>query len=295
MDAAKLAYLVYQAGGAPPDYFGVNRFSSVNPKTRLKRVVCMPTTAGTGSEVTPYALAYDPNVAAKKFVGDEQIVPDFAFLIPELTYSMPRSTTLTTGLDALVHAIEGLLNYRMDATCGDADVRAKTAVRLILKHLPVVLEHPENVESREAMAVASCLAGMVIRKKPTSLPHLCSFTFTGALPHGIAVATLLPACWEYYLDDDGAREKTRLIAKLFDVHSENPRNVIKAYTAFLRACGVEPALKKNHGVTRDLLERTARAASENSMKLDSAPKPVPKNQATSILSDILENAWKGKV
>jgi alcohol dehydrogenase class IV len=293
MDAAKIAYLVHQAGGAPSDYFGADRFSNANPGISLKRVVCMPTTAGTGSEVTPYALAFDPVRKVKKFVGDRQIAPTFAFLIPELTVSMPRATTLATGLDALVHAIEGLLNYRMDATCGDADLRAETAIRLILKHLPVALEKPGAVKAREAMAVASCLAGMVIRRKPTSLPHLCSFTFTGTLPHGIAVAVLLPACWEYYLDDEQVRAKTATIGKLLGVRSGNPEKIIEAYTAFLRKCGVEPILRKNRGVTRKLLENTVDAATQNAMKLETAPKPVPLKHAAKILTGILDRAWKG--
>ncbi|MDD3116370.1 MAG: iron-containing alcohol dehydrogenase, partial [Victivallaceae bacterium] len=135
LDAAKAAWLVHQAGGSIHDYFGVNRYSAENPQRKLKKIIAIPTTAGTGSEATPYSNIVDQAMQVKKLISETEIIPAYSFVVPEFTFSMPPSVTRATGCDALAHAIEGFLNVGQDQVDSFANARALEAISLIVKHL----------------------------------------------------------------------------------------------------------------------------------------------------------------
>ena len=110
MDAAKAAYLSWQSGLDVTDLFGVNQATRKCPDRKFKRVICLPTTSGTGSEATPYSNIVDREAGVKKLIMEEQIIPEYAFVDPEYAVSMPKNLTLVTALDAMVHSIESILN-----------------------------------------------------------------------------------------------------------------------------------------------------------------------------------------
>ncbi len=282
MDAAKGAYLVAQTGWPLDQLFGVNQYSHAHPEAKLDRVICIPTTSGTGSEATPYSNIVDHAAGVKKLISETMIVPEFALLVPELTYSMPPGVTLATGCDALAHAIEGFLNG-VDQT---VDAWAAEAIRLIVENLPGAMKN--EPEARRNMSIAAALAGMVIRFKPTGLPHLASFSWFGKLEHGIAVAALLPACWRYYLGNPKVAERTMELARVFPGGS--PEAVIASYRKFLDSLGVLRRLADCPAITPELLAKTAKSASANRMKLEKAPLPVPLEQAEEILGRILRES-----
>jgi len=288
LDAAKAAWLVYQAGGTIHDYFGVNKFSSANPGRKLKKIIAIPTTAGTGSEATPYANIVDTKLQVKKLISETEIIPEHSFLVPEFTHSMPRSVTLATGCDALAHAIEGLLNVGQDSADPHANERALAAISLIVEHLPQALADGNDQNARSAMAIASALAGMVIRHKSTGLPHLCSFSWFGRIEHGIAVVLLLPAAWRYYNASPAVAERTMLLSPVFG--GNNPNEVVDGFCAFLQRCGVPSGLNAFSEITPELLKNTAASAAQNKMKLELAPRPVPLEQSQQILSQILQQS-----
>jgi alcohol dehydrogenase len=292
MDAAKAAYLVYQAGGDLSDYFGMNKFSEANPGKKLKKVICIPTTSGTGSEATPYSNIVDRKLNVKKLIVDTQIIPEYSFIEPSLTVSMPKSVTKATGLDALSHSLEGFLNVGQDEKCPEANTWALESIKLIVSNLPKALEDPQDIEARTALSAAACLGGMVIRNKSTALPHLCSFSWFGKIDHGIATAVLLPYAWNYYLESDAIRARTLELKKIFP--GNTPEEIVKSYASFIENLSVPLALKEHDGIDKELLETTARTASENKMKLELAPKPVPLEKSREVLSNLLENAWEGK-
>lgn len=292
MDAAKAAYLVYQAGGELNDYFGVQKFSKANPGKELKRVICIPTTSGTGSEATPYSNIVDHKLHVKKLIVEEQIIPRYSFLDPQFTASMPENVTKATALDALSHSLEGFLNVGQDAKCPDANKWALESAKLIVKNLPKVLEAPKDLEARTAVSAAACLGGMVIRNKSTGLPHLCSFSWFGKIEHGVATAVLLPYAWNYYLEAEAVRERTLGLKEIFP--GKTPEEILNSYVSFLKKLSVPFALKEHDGIDKDLLEKTAKTASENKMKLELSPRPVPLEKSGEILSQILGNAWEGK-
>lgn len=294
MDAAKAAWLVYQAGGKVPDYFGVNKFSTVNPGRKLKRVKCFPTTSGTGSEVTQYSNIVDTAAGVKRLIAEDEIIPTDAMLVPALTFSCPRELTLSTGLDALTHAIEGYLNVGRDDGHPVANKWAETAIAMIVENLPRAMKAPDDAVARAMMSYAACFGGMVIRYKSTGLPHLCSFSWMGVMPHGLAAAMLLPYAWDYYIEEEKVAERTMKLAPVFGVGDGDPLSVVKAYREFILSLGVPAALKDvGGGMNKSLLKRTAASASANTMKLELSPRPVPVDEAEKVLAAILEKAWKG--
>ncbi len=288
MDAAKAAWLIYQAGGSIHDYFGVNRYSSANPGKKLKRIIAMPTTSGTGSEVTPYSNIVDREAQVKKLILETAIIPEYAIVEPEFTRTMPRSVTLATGCDALAHAIEGFLNIGADQAHPRANAWALEAIRLIVDNLPRALENGDDLKARTAMSIAATLGGMVIRYKPTGLPHLCSFSWFGKIEHGTAVAMILPAAWRYYLGSQAIAVRTMELAPIFG--GNTPENVIQGYRAFLSRCGVADSLRSYPDIDDALLEKTAESAGANKMKLDSAPRPVALENSREILLGILRQS-----
>ena len=291
MDAAKAACLAAQSGWPLAEHFGVNRYSDRFPEAELDRVICIPTTSGTGSEATPYSNIVDPDRKVKKLIAERLIVPELALLVPELTHTMPASVTRATGCDALAHSIEGFLNIGADKNHPEANDWALESIRLITEYLPRAIATGNDPEARRNMSFAATLGGMVIRFKSTGLPHLCSFSWFGRLAHGIAVAMLLPTSWRYYLGNPAVAERTMQLAPIFP--GRNPEEVITSFRDFLDRLGVPKALRECPGITPELLEATAASAGENRMKLELAPRPVPVAESRGILSAILKQAYEG--
>ena len=288
IDAAKAAYLEYQTGQSQHDFFGVNKFSSANPGQKLKKVICFPTTSGTGTEATSYSNIVDHKLKVKKLISEIEIIPEYSFVIPELALSMPEHVTRATGCDALAHSLEGFLNIGQDGNHPQANDWAFESIRLVKEFLPRAIANANDIEAREALSAAATLGGMVIRYKSTGLPHLCSFSWFGRIEHGIAVALLLPSAWKYYIQREEVAARTMQLKDIFP--GETPAEIISSYQEFLRVCGVPPNLKAFAAITPELLEQTAKSAGQNKMKLDLAPKPVPLENSYDIILEILKRA-----
>lgn len=186
LDCAKAACAValqggpmrkYHSEGAPLDH-------------RHIPLIAMPTTAGTGSEVTPIAVLNDPEKDFKAPLAHESFFPAVALVDPELTRTMPRAVTAATGLDALAHAIEGYWSKNHQPIC---DALAVRAVALVFEHLPVALEQPDNMTAREGMSLAALLGGLAFQIPKNAAVHACSFPLSNTwhLPHGTACALTL--------------------------------------------------------------------------------------------------------
>jgi len=288
IDAAKAAHLEYQTGISHQEFFGVNKFSSTNPGQKLKKVICFPTTSGTGTEATPYSNIVDHKLKVKKLISEVEIIPEYSFVIPELATSMPAHVTRATGCDALAHSLEGFLNIGQDGNHPQANDWALESIRLVKEFLPRAIADANDIEAREALSAAATLGGMVIRYKSTGLPHLCSFSWFGRIEHGIAVALLLPSAWKYYIQRREVAERTMQLKEIFP--GETPAEIIASYQEFLKTCGVPENLKAFSDITPELLDLTAKSAGLNKMKLDLAPKPVPLENSYEIILKILKQA-----
>jgi alcohol dehydrogenase class IV len=156
----------------------------------------VPTTAGTGSEVTRWATVWDTDTApAQKRSFDEPFgFAEKAFVDPLLTLSCPTQVTRDTGLDALSHALEAMWNRHANPF---SDVLAVSAAQKVLKWLPVALGDAGDVAAREALSLASLQAGMAFSQTRTALAHALSYAVTleQGVPHGLACALWLPAAW----------------------------------------------------------------------------------------------------
>ena len=292
LDAAKAALLLIETNWDINDLFGVNCYSSVNPACKLRRIVAIPMTSGTGSEATQYANIVDRENNVKRLIAEKETVPEYALLNSAFTETMPDSVTLATACDALSHLLEGFLNTRADSTSGSANYRAIAGIRAIVENLPLILKDSSNTKAREALSLAAALGGSVIRFKSTGLPHLCSFSWFGRIEHGMAVAMLLPAAWQYYLGNPDVCSRTMELAQVFP--GNTPEEVINSYKVFLKTIGVPPSLAAYPHLTPALMAQTAKSAGANKMKLELAPRPVPLDESEKILSDILTKAYKGE-
>jgi len=156
----------------------------------------IPTTAGTGSEVTLAAVLSDPDSHAKKFFIDPKLLPKMTALDPALMTGLPPHITAATGMDALTHAVESFLSRTSNPATEDY---ARTAIRLVFEHLPTACSTGEDRAARKAMALASYYAGLAFTRTSVGYVHAIAHTF-GAFygtPHGFANAIALPHVLEF--------------------------------------------------------------------------------------------------
>ena len=290
IDAAKAAWAAYQTGLDVSELFGSGVISSKFPGKEFRRIIAVPTTAGTGSEVTPYSNIVDRAAGVKRLIMDRQIVPRMALIDPYYGRSMPDGLTATTALDALTHNVEAILNVGAPETRFATNNWALLAVRLIVENLPRAHRDPDDVNVREKLCAAATIGGMQIADRPTSLPHLGSFSFYGRVPHGIAASMLLPPFWRYYLAEPKAAERTMLLADIFpsDNPQKTPEDVVDAAAAFIAKHAGVPKLSALPCFDSALVAKIASDAVRNPMKLASAPRPVAPESAAEIISGILK-------
>lgn len=167
-------------------------------------VAAVPTTAGTGAEVTPFGTVWDFERGKKYSVTGDDLYPEIAVLDPELTLDLPEEVTVSSGLDAVSHALESTWNK--NASPVTLGLSAKS-LQLSLPALPRLKTHPGDLEARGAMMQASLLAGMAISQTRTALAHSISYPLTTRfnLPHGIACSFSLPALTLFNAGADDGR------------------------------------------------------------------------------------------
>ena len=289
LDAAKAAYIIHQSHMPLGDCFGSNKISQAFPGKKFKRIIAIPTTSGTGSEITQYSNIVNRSGNVKQLISDPVLVPQAACLSARLTCSMPSGVTLATGCDALAHLLEGWLNVTMDENNEFINRAAQTGVELLRDNLANAIAEPGNIKYRKAVQVASALGGLTIRNKSTGLPHLLSFSWFGRIEHGIAVARLLPAAWRYYIGRKEVAERTLEIGKTLG--GSTPEEVIANYEKLLN-CWQVPLLSDYPELDAELLQQTCRSAGANRMKLELAPRPVPLEDSAVVLQKVLADAWQ---
>lgn len=190
MDAAKAIACAVANPGKPVRKLA-GYFKGLNGKTAPMPIYAVPTTAGTGSEVTVAAVIADPERESKIVIVDTRLVPKIAALDPLLMTGLNPATTAATGMDALTHAVEAYLgNWATPAT----DAMALQAVGLIFKNLRTVYTQGHDVKAREQMALASTYAGIAFTRANVGYVHAIAHQFGGKYhtPHGLANAMVLP-------------------------------------------------------------------------------------------------------
>ena len=168
-------------------------------KADLPPLIAVPTTAGTGSEVTLVAVVADTHKHAKLSFTSYKLVPHAAILDPALTSSLPPKLTATTGMDALTHAVEAYTSIQKNPV---SDAFAVKAIELIAENLPVACREGANVDARTSLALGSLLAGAAFSNAMVGIVQALGHSLGGLchIPHGQAMMMLLPHCVRYNLD-----------------------------------------------------------------------------------------------
>lgn len=253
IDTAKGIRVLASAGGRLADYAGAEG-KVFRPQVSIP-LVALPTTAGTGSEVTFFGVYSDPARHLKVTVTSPHLAPEVAIVDPELTRSLPSAPTAQAGIDVLGHAIEAYVSRAASAV---SDLFAERAIGLVARHLPVAVADGGNDTAREGMAEASLLAGIAFNHAGLGLTHAIAAALSGAvgLPHGAAIGLLLPAVVEY--NWPAASQKLARVAELLGHPAISGAALGATIRALDREIGI-PTRLKEVGVTEGMLPEMARA------------------------------------
>ncbi|OQP10087.1 alcohol dehydrogenase [Geobacillus sp. 47C-IIb] len=217
IDAAKAVAVMMTNEGTISDYVGNAKMFTKKPVP----LIAIPTTAGTGSEVTKVTVIIDTKTDVKMMISQPALLPAVAIVDPLLTVSCPPSVTAATGVDALCHSIEAYISRRAHPV---TDVLALSAIEAIIGHLRRAYENGQDIEAREKMAIAAMKAGMAFSNASVTLVHGMSRPI-GALfhvPHGVSNAMLLPGVLEF--TKESATERLAVIARLINPQLKDVSN-----------------------------------------------------------------------
>ena len=254
IDTAKGMCIVMKEGGGLKDFQGMQMLT----RQQTPHVV-VPTTAGTGSEVTSGAVILDKDQGQKIIIFEYFNTPRVAILDPRMTEKLPANLTASTGMDAMTHAVESYVSQTRNPI---SDAAALHAIKLIVKYLPMAVENGENLMARGQMQIAALLAGWAFSNAMLGLVHAMAHSL-GAIcriPHGLANGILLPHVMRY--NSDEVPELTADIAQAMGVAvramdvSTAASAAVDEMEAFIRSVGLDQRLS-DLGVREEELEKCA--------------------------------------
>lgn len=287
-------------GGSPIDAAkAIVYFATRQPDFAPCSFVAVPTTSGTGSEVSRFAVISDEEKGLKYPLIDDALLPDIAVLDPSFLTSLPPAVTADTGIDVLTHAVEAFVSTgRNDFS----DAMAEKAIRLVYRYLLKAYKEPESHEYRQRMHNASCLAGAAFSNAGLGINHSLAHALGAKfhIPHGRANGILLPyvmsfnaGCTSKLTDTAGRYAK---ISRLLDLETVSTRqsalNLIKTARRFIETLGM-PSNIKAAGVDEaaflEALPEMVEAAFADRCTATN-PQPVTREQ----IAEIYRHAWSGK-
>lgn len=307
IDCVKAAEALRTLGGDIEEYFGTGLVTEKVKQTgrKLAPHVAIQTASSSGAHLTKYSNITDVHTGQKKLIVDMAIVPQRPVYDYSVSFDAPASLTTDGALDGIAHALEVLFSAAGKPEYDLAAQIADTGIRLVVNHLPRVLDHPHDAEGREALGLATDLGGYAIMVGGTSGPHLTSFSLVDVMSHGRACGMLNPYYIVFFAP--AVEQPLRLVGKIFhdagytqaDLERLHGRDlgvaVAEAMIAFeqevgnpYRLCDV-PAFAEGH-ITRAL------AAAKNpqlKMKLENMPVPLTAEMVDEYMGPILEAAKTG--
>lgn len=310
MDAAKGMWMFYEHPdtsffGAKQKFLDIRKRTYKIDKPEKTQFVCIPTTSGTGSEVTPFAVITDSETHVKYPLADYALTPDVAIVDPQFVMSVPASVTADTGMDVLTHAIESYVSVMAsDYTRG----LSLQAIKLVFDYLEKSVKTPDT-ESREKMHNASTMAGMAFANAFLGICHSVAHKIGGeyGIPHGRTNAILLPHIIRYNAKDpqkhamfpkyDYFRADTDYadIAKFLGLKGETTEELVEALATAVyelgKSVGINMSLKAQ-GVTQETLDTTVDRMAELAYE-DQCTTANPKEPLISELKQIIIDAYNG--
>jgi len=289
LDTAKGAMIVLTHGGDLMEHRGAESLLG----RRAVAFIAIPTTAGTGSEVTSAAVIKDTRRHVKMGFTSLSLLPDVAILDPRLTVGLPPRLTASTAMDALTHAVEAFSCVQTNPL---SDCYAQAAIRLIRIHLPNVIEQPRSLADRLALANAALMAGVAFSNAMVGIVHAMGHAAGGVagVPHGDAMAVLLPHGMAYNLDVAGGRYGELLLDLAgAEVYAATPPagrgaaaiEAVRSLLALLHETVGQPVTLGEMGVMPEQVPDIARAALD-----DGAMSMNPKQPTYEELIEILKGA-----
>jgi len=256
MDTAKLVAALYDGKQTIREVFGIEKLRS-----RALYLACLPTTSGTGSEVSPNAILLDEEEDLKKGIVSPHLVPDAAYLDPVLTVTLPPAVTAATGVDALTHCIEAYANVFAHPV---VDVYALQGIRLIAKNLLRAVERGDDMEARMQMMLGSFYGGLCLAPVNTAAVHALSYPLGGEfhVAHGVSNAVLLPHVLRY--NTTAAPKRYAEIGLAMgvtpgDSDLETAERGVERIAELSKACGI-PQSMADLGVPEEAIPHMAQAA-----------------------------------
>ncbi len=242
IDTGKAVCVTLKNGGKANDYIAVNRLT----EPQIPHIV-IPTTSGTGSEVTNVSVIKSKHAGRKVYIVDPRIVPNVAILDPRFTMTLPKGLTATTALDAMTHAVEALTSIMAQPIC---DGMAIQAIRMIKENLPRAVANGKDEQARSQLQLAATMAGWAFTIAQVGLAHGMAHTLGTMynVPHGAACGLVLPCVMRYNVDF--AADKLALAAQALGVDTAG----MDQRTAALAAADAVESLMKEVGHPMKLSE-----------------------------------------
>ncbi|WP_206918431.1 iron-containing alcohol dehydrogenase [Alicyclobacillus suci] len=280
IDTAKGARVILGHGGHIRDYAGIHAKPIKAPVSIP--LIAIPTTAGTGSEVTFFGVYSDWENNVKVTVTSPFVAPDVALVDPSTTYSLPAKVTASTGIDVLAHAVEAFVSR---AASHFSDTVALRAMALVEGNLRAAVTDGANREARNRMAEASLLAGIAFNHAFLGLTHAVAAAVSGHahVPHGVAIGLLLPHVMQFNLG--ASPDKFRQIANaMVGSWDCTPEDAVLMVNTLTRDIGLPQTLREV-GVTESMLEGIARQ-SLTSVQLRFNPKNATEQDIFKLVTAI---------
>ncbi len=277
MDVAKAIAILLTNGGKAADYLGLDKIAKAGvPK------IMIPTSAGTGAEVTFTAVFINEKTGSKGGMNGAPLYPEATILDPALTLSLPPQVTASTGIDALTHALEAYTSTQAHAI---SEMYSLEAIDLISRNLPKAYANGNNLEARSAMLLGSLLGGKALAAAGVGLVHAMAYPMGGmfGIAHGLANAVLLPYVIEYNLI--GNREKFATLAAVLGKKTEElsvkeaAESCVEALFELNASVGI-PATLEDLGIPADQIPEMARIAL-------TVTRPVENNPRKPSLEDVI--------
>ena len=278
LDIAKLVAAQLENEQTIKEYTGIGLLNG-----RKKKLICIPTTSGTGSEVSPNAILVDDEDGQKKGIISPYLVPDVVIADPLLTISVPPVVTAATGIDALTHCLEAYTNKFAHPMI---DLYAYEGMRLIAANIVQAVRNGKDEDARTAVALGSLYGGICLGPVNTAAVHALSYPLGSMyhLPHGLSNALLLPYVMEFNLT--ASPERYARVAEALGCASENndlatAKKGVEKIKELIVECGL-PLQLRDAGVSEESIPEMADGAMKIQRLLKNNPREIRKEDAIFI-------------
>jgi alcohol dehydrogenase class IV len=280
LDVAKIIAALLENEQGLKDIVGIGFL-----KSRPKKLICMPTTSGTGSEVSPNSILVDETDNQKKGIISPFLVPDIVYVDPLLTMGVPPAITAATGIDALTHCLEAYTNLFAHPFI---DVYAYEGMRLIAANIVQAVQHGNDEEARTHVAMGSLLGGFCLGPVNTAGVHALSYPLGSAyhLAHGLSNALLLPYVMEFNYVAAPKRYADVAVALGCEREADDVKTALKGIEkirSLISACGI-PARLRDVGIPKEAIPQMAVDAMKITRLLKNNPRPITEKDAIDIFN-----------